>query len=112
VRYCGGFYGQTGRGAPLPELISVERLLEFLAALPPGVTELGCHPGEGNDLDTMYGTERAVEVQVLAIRACKPPFAPTGSSSAHSTGWFPWRRARVPLVPDRCDPARLPEALI
>jgi chitin disaccharide deacetylase len=65
VRYCGDFYGQTGTGDPLPELISVDALLRLLAALPTGVTELGCHPGEGDDLDTMYRAERELEVQTL-----------------------------------------------
>jgi predicted glycoside hydrolase/deacetylase ChbG (UPF0249 family) len=65
VRYCPDFYGQTADGSPLPRNITVDRLIEILAALPPGITELGCHPGEGNDLHTMYVTERAQEVTVL-----------------------------------------------
>ena len=65
VRYCGDFYGQSAEGAQLPELISVDHLLTILAALPTGCTELGCHPGEGNDLETMYVSERAKEVKVL-----------------------------------------------
>jgi len=36
-----------------------------LEALPPGITELCCHPGYGDDLDTMYRAERAIEVQTL-----------------------------------------------
>jgi chitin disaccharide deacetylase len=65
VRYCGHFYGQTAEGYPLPDAISVERLLETVATLPPGLTELSCHPGEGNDLHTMYSDERAQELTVL-----------------------------------------------
>jgi predicted glycoside hydrolase/deacetylase ChbG (UPF0249 family) len=65
VGYCGDFYGQTAEGTPLPDAISVEGLINTLERLPPGFTELGCHPGEGNDLDTMYRTERAAEVKVL-----------------------------------------------
>jgi predicted glycoside hydrolase/deacetylase ChbG (UPF0249 family) len=68
VRYCGDFYGQTGEGLPLPEAISVGRLLEILAALPPGVMELACHPGldeaEG-ELNSTYRSERAEEARVL-----------------------------------------------
>jgi len=30
VRYCGGFYGQSGKGDHLPELISVDALLGLL----------------------------------------------------------------------------------
>ena len=65
IRYFGNFYGQGDGGTPYPEGISVENLLGVLADLPPGVTELGCHPGEGNDLDTMYGSERIQEVKTL-----------------------------------------------
>jgi predicted glycoside hydrolase/deacetylase ChbG (UPF0249 family) len=65
VRYCGDFYGQTDEGTPLPEILCVEGLLQILCGLPSGVTELGCHPGEGGDLDTMYRDERALEVRVL-----------------------------------------------
>jgi len=65
VRYRGEFYGQTGKGEPFPDAISVDRLIKILETLPPGVTELGCHPGVGDDLDTMYRSERAQEVEVL-----------------------------------------------
>ena len=65
IRYCGNFYGQTTEGSPLPEAITVEGLIKILGALPVGLTELGCHPGTENDLDTMYNNERAQEVKVL-----------------------------------------------
>ena len=66
IRYSGEFYGQTGQGYPLPEYISVDALLSILAALPPGITELGCHPGLGDDLPgIMYRKERAEEVKTL-----------------------------------------------
>ena len=65
VRYCGDFYGQTGKGVFLPENISVEELVRTLQALPPGFTELGCHPGLDGDVDAMYRWERAEEVKVL-----------------------------------------------
>ena len=65
VRYCGGFYGQTAEGAPNPEAITVEGLIKILAALEPGLTELGCHPGEGDDLDETYCSEREQEVKTL-----------------------------------------------
>src|SRR5262249_11566001 len=54
VRYCGDFYGQTAEGWPYPAGVSVAGLLAVLAALPAGVTELGCHPGEGADVEGMY----------------------------------------------------------
>jgi predicted glycoside hydrolase/deacetylase ChbG (UPF0249 family) len=68
VRYYGGFYGQAGPGQPLPDAITVERLIEIMSELPPGVTELSCHPGEGNDIDSLYRSERELEVAVLCDR--------------------------------------------
>jgi len=65
IRYCGDFYGQTAEGIPFPDAISVGGLLKILGTLPHGCTELGCHPGIGNDLDTMYCSERVEEVKVL-----------------------------------------------
>jgi predicted glycoside hydrolase/deacetylase ChbG (UPF0249 family) len=65
VHYRGDFYGQTAYGASYPDAISVEALINILETLPPGCTELGCHPGVGNDLDTMYCRERIEEVKVL-----------------------------------------------
>jgi predicted glycoside hydrolase/deacetylase ChbG (UPF0249 family) len=65
IRFCGDFYGQSATGEPLPEAITVNALVGLLAALPVGVTELGCHPGVGTDSDLPYGTERAIEVQTL-----------------------------------------------
>lgn len=65
IRHRGDFYGQTGTGEPCPAAIGVEALLAILASLPPGVTELGCHPGYGDDLASVYRDERAVEVETL-----------------------------------------------
>jgi predicted glycoside hydrolase/deacetylase ChbG (UPF0249 family) len=65
VSYCGDFYGQWGRGFPLPKAITVEALVVIMTRLPEGVTELGCHPGEGTDVNSMYGEEREREVAVL-----------------------------------------------
>lgn len=65
VRYRGDFYGQTGRGEPCPGAIETDRLIALLRTLPAGITELGCHPGDGDDLDTMYRDERRREVEAL-----------------------------------------------
>lgn len=65
ISYRGDFYGQTAEGRPLPEAISLERLLHLLDTLPFGYTELACHPAEGCDLDTTYRDERAIELRVL-----------------------------------------------
>jgi predicted glycoside hydrolase/deacetylase ChbG (UPF0249 family) len=65
IRYCGAFYGQTEDGAAIAGRISVDALIQIIAGLPSGCTELGCHPGFADDLNTMYRAERAREVDVL-----------------------------------------------
>jgi probable F420-dependent oxidoreductase len=66
--YNGSFYGQDSRGSPFPAAITVDSLVSIIEGLPEGVTELACHPGEGTDVDTAYGPERAIEVATL----CSP----------------------------------------
>lgn len=65
VRYEGGFYGQTGKGEPVPEGITSERLAAIIRALPSGWTELGCHPGTGETAESSYGRERRLELATL-----------------------------------------------
>jgi hypothetical protein len=65
VRYCGEFYGQSAKGEPTPELLAVDALLDVLRHLQPGTTELGCHPGYADAVETSYHSERAREVAVL-----------------------------------------------
>lgn len=65
IRYEGGFYGQTGKGEPYPAGIEPEHLVELIESLPPGRTELGCHPGIGTDMQSSYASEREQEVHAL-----------------------------------------------
>jgi hypothetical protein len=66
IRYEGGFYGQSAEGEALPGRITVERLIELIEGLPPGWTEIGCHPGLGvASAESSYAREREVEVGVL-----------------------------------------------
>jgi predicted glycoside hydrolase/deacetylase ChbG (UPF0249 family) len=66
VRYEGGFYGQMGKGEPLPETITVAALSALIAALPAGWTEIGCHPGLQVSLaESSYAHEREREVRTL-----------------------------------------------
>ena len=65
VRYCGDFYGQSDKGYSYPEGISVAALLQVLQQLPPGCTELGCHPGKGTDMGGAYCQERQFECATL-----------------------------------------------
>jgi predicted glycoside hydrolase/deacetylase ChbG (UPF0249 family) len=71
IRYEGGFYGQTGKGEPYPEGIEPEHLIELIETLPPGKTELGCHPGRGADTGSPYEAERERELRAL----CNPRVA-------------------------------------
>lgn len=65
VRYCGEFYGQSNKGDPYHEGITVEALLKILGSLGPGTTELGCHPGAEGELESVYRLERILERQTL-----------------------------------------------
>jgi predicted glycoside hydrolase/deacetylase ChbG (UPF0249 family) len=69
--YCGDFYGQTGRGEPWPDGITLAAFVRIVAALPAGVTELSCHPGEGDDVESVYCSERAQELRVLCDPAAR-----------------------------------------
>jgi predicted glycoside hydrolase/deacetylase ChbG (UPF0249 family) len=71
VHYCGTFYGQSADGKTVPDALRAETLIRTMAALPAGITEIGCHPGYGDDLQSMYGVERAREVEVLLHPAMK-----------------------------------------
>lgn len=85
VSYCGDFYGQDDSGCSYPDILSVENLITILSSLPPGATELGCHPGFDDGLETTYRAERAVEVEVLcdpAVRAALDEFRITLCSFA------------------------------
>jgi predicted glycoside hydrolase/deacetylase ChbG (UPF0249 family) len=68
IRYCGDFYGQTEKGAPATDSISVGALLRIVGSLPPGVTELSCHPASEDDVGGMYVGERRQELQTLCDR--------------------------------------------
>jgi predicted glycoside hydrolase/deacetylase ChbG (UPF0249 family) len=65
VRYQGGFYGQSGKGEAFPEGISPQRLIELIEALPPGWTEIGCHPAAGPVPTSSYDAERQIELATL-----------------------------------------------
>jgi len=65
IAYCGSFYGQDGRGFPVPEAITAAALVEIIRALPEGTTELACHAGYGDGLNTTYAAERELEVRAL-----------------------------------------------
>jgi predicted glycoside hydrolase/deacetylase ChbG (UPF0249 family) len=78
IVYRGDFYGQTGKGDPYPEGISLEFLLRIVASLPAGVTELGCHPAADPELESSYAAERVEELQVLCDPRLKEALAEEG----------------------------------
>lgn len=97
LRYCGEFYGQTTEGAPCHHAIGVEAMLGLLSRMEAGVTELACHPGMQEELNTMYRDERAMEVAVLCdpiIRAALSDFGIRLCSFGEA------RSATGSLVPD------------
>ena len=65
VRHEGRFYGQGRTGEPFAAGITVAHLMDMLRGLPGGVTEIACHPGFAHDLETMYRTERQLELEAL-----------------------------------------------
>jgi predicted glycoside hydrolase/deacetylase ChbG (UPF0249 family) len=64
VNFCGEFYGRSKNGA-FAEGITVENLRRIIRTLPPGVTELFCHPGFDTEIDPAYSAERVQEVNAL-----------------------------------------------
>lgn len=78
IAYCGDFYGQTTDGRPLHEAISVDGLIRTVSQLSPGVTELACHPASDEDIDTMYGPERMLELQALCDARVRDAIAAAG----------------------------------
>lgn len=65
VHYCGSFYGQTAKGEPRHGAIGVAALCEIIRRTPQEITELACHPGFADDLESVYRLERAMEVTAL-----------------------------------------------
>jgi predicted glycoside hydrolase/deacetylase ChbG (UPF0249 family) len=88
VRYCGAFYGQTGKGEPYHEAITAEALCRVIATVPGGVTELACHPGAGVDHPSAYAIEREREVAAL----CDPRVALAVREAEVRLGSFNSRR--------------------
>lgn len=65
IAYVGGFYGQLATGEPYHDGITVEALVGIIAALGEGVSELGCHVGHGDQLDSVYAEEREIELATI-----------------------------------------------
>ncbi len=105
VRYCGDFYGQTGKGEPYPAGISVEHLLRIVEGLGPGTTELGCHPGAGEDAGPPYAAERALELEALCDLRVRAALRDKGIQlvSFHDVNDEPGSGSRSDQTSDRTD---------
>jgi chitin disaccharide deacetylase len=68
IEYCGAFYGQDGRGTPVPEAIEVDALVAVIDGLPLGTVELACHPAAEADHESTYDRERLTELETLCDR--------------------------------------------
>lgn len=71
VLYCGEFYGQDEHGGAYHDGICAAALERIVRGLKPGVTEVACHPGYDDGLETMYRVERAMEVEALCDPAVR-----------------------------------------
>lgn len=71
IPYEGGFFGRTSAGASAPELVAPERLVALIRSLPPGWTEIGCHPAAGPVPSSSYDAERRAELRTLCDPAVK-----------------------------------------
>ena len=78
VSYCGSFYGQADDGTTLHDVISVDGLIHILGTLPPGCTELACHPAAECDLQTLYSQERLEELKALCDPRLRTAIAAKG----------------------------------
>lgn len=65
VRYEGGFFARGAGGEPAPNAITPAALCALLRDLPPGATELGCHPAIDDESGSSYGAERTAETATL-----------------------------------------------
>ncbi len=75
IGYLGSFYGQHATGEPLPVAITMENMIRLIEGLPPGVTELACHPGYPDGLDSGYSSERLIELRVLCSNGVRDALA-------------------------------------
>jgi predicted glycoside hydrolase/deacetylase ChbG (UPF0249 family) len=78
VRYEGSFFARGGDGEPQSQLIAPEYLTELIRSLPPGWTEIGCHPAAGPVPISSYDAERQIELATLTDSRVKNLLNVTG----------------------------------
>jgi predicted glycoside hydrolase/deacetylase ChbG (UPF0249 family) len=88
ARHCGLFYGRRDDESKF-EQIGVDSLLGILGELEDGLTELGCHPGYADGLDSSYTLEREQELRTLTDARLRERIAELGIELVS------WRRERT-----------------
>lgn len=78
ITYSGAFYGMTGKGDSFLDAITEQSLIALIKNLPPGTTELGCHPGEDDGTELVYRLERESELSVLCAPAVRRALCDAG----------------------------------
>jgi predicted glycoside hydrolase/deacetylase ChbG (UPF0249 family) len=102
IKYCGEFYGQDEAGTPAEHRVTVRALLDLLAGLPPGITELVCHPASRHDVNSMYGRERLQELRTLCDPRVRSALTDRSLELSSFSGCFrgqqlhPWLRHPQP----------------
>jgi predicted glycoside hydrolase/deacetylase ChbG (UPF0249 family) len=94
VRYCGQFYGQERHGEDAHEAIGVDRLVDLVAQLDAGVTELCCHPGADLQEGEQYGRARPAELATLCNATVRR------AVSAHAIRLRTFHGLRAAIAPD------------
>jgi predicted glycoside hydrolase/deacetylase ChbG (UPF0249 family) len=110
ISYCGEFYGQDADGTSLPERLTVAFLLEILARLAAGPTELCCHPGDEEALNTMYCRERARELNILCDPAVRMAIAREGITLTSFVTVDLWNPTHALSQPSAKEPTRHEDA--
>ncbi len=87
LRYEGRFFARDADGAPAPAAIAPDALCALLRALPPGATELGCHPALGDASGSAYAAERDAEVASLCDPRVRDALAAEGIALRSYRDW-------------------------
>jgi len=98
LRYEGRFWGRGAHGEPQSEAIESHALCALLGDLPPGATELGCHPAIDDDSGSSYGAERTLETATLCDPRMRAALDAAGIELCSYREWDARRRpsARSP----------------
>jgi predicted glycoside hydrolase/deacetylase ChbG (UPF0249 family) len=89
LRYDGRFWGRGEHGEPRTEAIGVDALCALLRDLPPGATELGCHPAIDDDSGSSYAAARTVETATLCDRRVRATLDAAGIVLRSYRDWTP-----------------------